>query len=263
MALAPTRGKELPFMVYAPSELILQVTSLLDAKAAGVHGRIHRLFADIGGKVLAGYLQTVGDDVELTCFLSISNVEKLEEVIDRAKSLKGVKEFKAFGPYKSIAVDDVHFPFTTRRGARMIVFSAVWYSRVLARLRDLFGSGADVILYEMGKKHGQEMAEAMLEMARGAGVDLKPSSLAELMLRYLQSCGWAAFKLSIVKEHPLEAAVQAEELFEALSKGPGCSLFRGELEGLFSTIYGVEVKVSEEVCRARGEAYCLFRITAK
>ncbi|RLE47211.1 MAG: hypothetical protein DRJ31_09190 [Candidatus Methanomethylicota archaeon] len=263
MILSPIRGKELPFIVCAPNKMILQLSTLLDSKKIGAHGRALKVFVERGAEILASYLQAVGENIELVCFLALSDVKNIEDLINQVKGLEGVKELEIYGPYPGITVDDAHFPFTVRRGARMIVFSAERYAQVLARLRELFGSGADLILYEMGKKHGEEMANALQKMAQEAGVDLKPAQLAELMFRYLQSCGWAKFKLNIVSEEPLQATIRAEDFFEALARSEGCNLFKGELTGIFSAIYKLDIKVEEEACKARGAEACVFKVTSR
>ena len=261
------RGKELPFLVLAPGRRILQFSVLHDAPALIFYREVVGFLEKHGAKLLGGYTQLVEGKLEHTYFVDITEAsEGFEETVRHLSGLPKVLDFKVLGICEGVAVDDTHFPLTSRRGKRMIVFSAEIFSQALGRLYELFGSGAAIIFQEMGMKHGQEMTLALKTMAEEANLTLQPNQLAELMLRYLQSCGWAIFRLKMVKEKPLDAEVEAQELFEPLalhekSAKLGCNLFKGELAGIFSTAYRKKVKVEETSCKAKGASACIFKIT--
>ena len=267
LVLGVVRGKELPFLVLAPGRRILQFSVLHEVPAPEFYGEVVGFLERHGAKLLGGYTQLVEGKLEHTYFIDVTEgVRDLEETIQHLSRLPKVLKFKVFSVSEGIAVDDAHFPLTSRRGRRMIVFSAEIFSQALAKLYELFSSGAALILYEVGQKHGQEMASALKTMAEEAGVLLKPAQLIDLTLRYLQSCGWAIFHLKIASEAPLEAEVQAEELFEPMArfgKGFGCDLFRGELAGIFNTAYDKKVKVQEIACVAKGAPICTFKIAER
>ena len=77
MILSPIRGKELPFIICAPNKMILQLSMLLDSKKMGVHGKILNILMERGTEVLASYLQAVGENMELVCFLALRDVKNV------------------------------------------------------------------------------------------------------------------------------------------------------------------------------------------
>jgi len=227
--LSVVRGKELPFLVLAPGRRILQFSVLHETPASTFYREVVGFLEKHGGRLLGGYTQLVEGGL---------NIPTLWMLRKRLKSLR-----KLFN-----------------------IFSAEIFSQVLDRLYELLSSGAALILQEMGKKHGEEMTLALKTMAEEANLTLQPIGLVELMLRYLQSCGWAVFRLRVVKEEPLDVEVEAQELFEPLalhgkSAEFGCNLFKGELIGIFSAAYGKKVKVEETSCKAKGASACIFKIT--
>ena len=265
--MSVVRGKELPFLVLAPGRRILQFSVLHETPASTFYREVVGFLEKHGGRLLGGYTQLVEGRLEHTYFVDVTEFSReFEETVQHLSRLPKVLDFRVLGVCESVAVDDAHFPLTSCRGKRMIIFSAEIFSQVLDRLYELLSSGAALILQEMGKKHGEEMTLALKTMAEEANLTLQPIGLVELMLRYLQSCGWAVFRLRVVKEEPLDVEVEAQELFEPLalhekSAEFGCNLFKGELIGIFSAAYGKKVKVEETSCKAKGASACIFKIT--
>ncbi len=144
----------------------------------------------------------------------------------------------------------------THGEARLVVFTLREVHSLFSMLREL-GAGGEAIMYHMGLRAGEALAESLsrcFESGRRA---------LEYLLLYHESLGHGRFELERYVDRAY-CRVVVRELMECLGVGserPNSQLFRGLLAGFLSKIWGEKVRVVESKCIARGDPYCEFEAT--
>ena len=264
------RGKEFPFLILAPGRKLMMISILYRDAGVRFHEHLSKVASKHNLRAVSVFKQVLKEGSEWTLFLDVTETENPEEVVKDFQRLPGILDIYASKPEVGILADTFHFPLTSRKGVRMIIFSAEMFSRTLGELYKTFGSGARFIIYRTGFTYGYELGEYFRNLLEGLmEKPPPPAKIIEFFLHYNMSAGWQIPEEIDIKEKDgkIEAVVRIRELFEASARKHfkfdevGCDLFRGLLAGLFSSLYGGEFKASEVKCEARGDEYCEFQIT--
>jgi len=184
--------------------------------------------------------------VRATIFLDLTHsISSKEKIITGLLSLPGVQE-----------VELLEFPITHGE-ARLVAFTLGEIQDLFDMLRNL-GTGGKAMLFNMGFKAGQDLADRVVEFFESGKRAL------EYMLLYHESLGHGKFEI-LKYIDGVECRVRADELSECVgvkSNEPNSHLFRGLLSGFMTKLWKEEVLVKEVKCVAKGDEYCEFRIKA-
>jgi len=161
--------------------------------------------------------------------------------------------------FGDLIIDDLHFPMVVL-GKRSLILQVETFDDMFKRLYEAFGSGASVILYEMGVSAGENKARNVIKDYGVSGVEAASIILAERVAH-----GWGIPKLLEFDEQKPKAKVKVKDLFECVSlKGRSeearSHFFRGYLTGVFSVIFNKKVTTTEVECIAKGDPSCSFLI---
>jgi predicted hydrocarbon binding protein len=131
---------------------------------------------------------------------------------------------------------------------------------MLSAIREEFGSGGNVILYEEGRAYGNDVG---VNYSNTLGLEFTRSNLPEVLSLY-QALGW--FKLESVRQNKPEKSltIRASACFEcdgSKSDGPYSHFVRGHLGGAMTAILGEEMTCEETKCLAAGGQVCEFLIS--
>ncbi|MGQ9479660.1 MAG: V4R domain-containing protein [Thermoproteota archaeon] len=192
----------------------------------------------------------------------IADISKSNEDADSiAKSLQNLDGFveASFSDnvLNGLIIDRLFFPLLVG-GERSFTLRVESFGAILKRLYEKFGTGAAVILYEMGISLGESKIKGVLSRY---GVD-KQTAL-KIVLAERSAKGWCMAELEDFNSR--EAVVVVRELFECMlfrngQNKPVSQFFRGYLAGLFQYVYGKEVSITETRCIAKGDDACTFTI---
>jgi len=267
------RAKEFPFLVAASGRRLLMVSILYKEENSKSCLRMAELFAKYNLRILSLFKQELTEGSEWTFFLDVTETSGLEEWLEAMRKLPGVVDFYVSKPEENMLTDVFHFPLTSRKGVRMVIFSAEMLSRTLGELYKVFGTGAQFITYRIGFDYGIDLGNHFRTLFfEVAGETPPPSQIIDFFLRYNMSAGWQIIQEFKVSEEKgkIKALVRTKELFEASARKKGayasqgekagCDLFRGMLAGLFTSLYGKEFRVWEVKCEGKGDPYCEFSI---
>jgi len=216
---------------------------------------------------LSGFYDTdiEKNEVSIGFFIDLSKIsmkgEGPEKIVEELKKIDGILELKfSQRTFKDgLIIDELFFPLMVG-GERSFTLRVESFGAILKRLYEKFGTGAAVILYEMGMSLGESKVEGIVKKYK---VDKKTA--LEIILAERSAKGWC---IAEVKElNGRRAIIVARELFECLPfKGRQeravSQLFRGYLAGIFQKLYGKSFTVSEVECIAKGDDVCRFLVEA-
>lgn len=145
--------------------------------------------------------------------------------------------------------------------ARVFLVSARSWGIIQQNLFLTFSSGATVVLQEMGRAYGADLAKEGKRWSPHAPDALKAlQSLAGVS-------GWGTVTLrgDPIYESGLtitfDGCVFCSELPPAKTGDGVCHFLRGVVGGLTDGLYGGTHEVKETTCAARGGGRCTFRVT--
>lgn len=156
-----------------------------------------------------------------------------------------------------IVVDKYHYPLNFNSGEQAMTFRREDVVDMFSKIRKIFGSGANLVIYEMGVASGESDAKALHE---AVGRDLVKDNLLDLVYMYAAE-GWGLPEVIDFSLEPLRATIRFRDSFEcgyAKSPVPNSLYLRGHLVGLTKVIFGKKTKVVETKCAAMGDPYCEF-----
>jgi len=208
-----------------------------------------KLLSEHGIRLLSCIVQSHPDRhrVHATLFLDLTESDlATADLLSRLRHIPHIKKIELL---------DVPL---THGEARLIVFTLEDMYRLFGMLREL-GSGGLAIMYHMGYKAGEALAQKLATY-----FDSSRRAL-EYMLLYYESLGHGRFKLESYIDKTY-CRVVVRELLECLgvrNEKPNSQVFRGMLAGFLSKLWGKEVEVREIKCLALGDPYCEFEVRAK
>jgi predicted hydrocarbon binding protein len=158
---------------------------------------------------------------------------------------------------EGVVVDSNHYPLRFSSGQQAMTFRRENVVDMFNRIRRIFGSGANLIIYEMGVAAGESDGVALVE---SVGPGVVSSRLLDLIYLYAAE-GWGMPEVVDVSIEPLRATIRFKDSFEcaytksAFSNG---HYLRGHLVGLCESLFHKRVKVEETKCISKGDGYCEF-----
>ncbi|MBO3769542.1 MAG: V4R domain-containing protein [Thermoproteota archaeon] len=188
--------------------------------------------------------------------ISASEIRTVEDLRNLLKNIEGVLEINTSEQtFDGLIIDTLHFPLQVA-GERSFTFRVETFGGILKRLYDKFGTGAAVILYEMGVAAGESKAKSMMKKHRLDKLKMLKLTMAERAAK-----GWCIAEVTEFTSKNVTLVVK--ELFECLpfkdkQENAVSQFFRGYLAGLLRQLFNKDVAVTEVECVAKGDATCKF-----
>ncbi|MEM3026825.1 MAG: V4R domain-containing protein [Thermoproteota archaeon] len=233
-------------------------------KTPGVFTNVVKTLYERRVKLFSGFhtVSREGDTVLIGAFIDISNSDaQAKDIVKDLESIEGVLEvnFSEKG-FNGLMIDNLHFPLLVS-GERSFTFRVETFGRIVESLYEKFGTGAAVVLYQMGVSAGEDKVRNVLNKHRMSKLDVLKLILAERTAK-----GWCMAE--VVDFNSEGATLIVRELFECLpfkgKKGEAFSqFFRGYLAGVFEHVLNTSVSVVEAECIAKGDPTCKFIIQAR
>ncbi|MDW8034372.1 MAG: V4R domain-containing protein [Nitrososphaerota archaeon] len=200
------------------------------------------------------------DEVYIGFFVDMKDTKDItpEKVVEEFKKINGVLEVKfSQKMFGDLIIDELFFPLFVG-GERSFTLRVESFGAILKRLYEKFGTGAAVILYEMGVSLGESKVEGLIKKYK---VD-KQTAL-KIILAERAAKGWGIAEAEEVNSK--KSVIVVRELFECLpfknkQEKSVSQLFRGYLTGIFQKLYGKSFTVSEVECIAKGDDVCRFLV---
>ena len=147
-------------------------------------------------------------------------------------------------------------------GHRIVIFDQLALGEMLERIRTLFSSGADVIIYEQGLSYGKGLAER-LSLTLGRDFVVRNYDYA---LKLISATGWGRANVESASEDLKTVVVRVERSFEGedrKSEHPTSIFVRGFISGMFESLTERQHDCKEVECVSRGDPICKFVIHAR
>ena len=151
-----------------------------------------------------------------------------------------------------------------RQGVRALILSSSVWRQIEDRLYTDFGSGASVILFDMGRSSGAAIANETVwsDLKRSSG---RPDPFRiQHLIRNAATSGWGKMTVSGLEGDRFKVNVLKCVFCSGRSEGKDevsqCYFLKGVITGVAETVYGVPTKVTETHC---SKEYCEFDISMK
>jgi len=254
--------KDLLYSVYSPGRRLVEYVVELK-NVPGAIAKVSNHLAEGGINILSGFHTAYpGKEAGIWGFfvdLTEAEVEP-EEVAKQIGELDIVLDVRfSKAIFNGLIIDDLHFPVVIL-GERSATLKVKTFGDMFGRLYETFGSGAAVILHEMGVSAGEKEAKSVVEKY---GVDRLRA--LQIILAERVAKGWGIPNIAEFDKKRLEATIKVQDLFECLPfkgkhKESRSHFFRGYLTGVFNQLFHKETLTTEVECVAKGDTKCIFTI---
>ncbi|MDG7012821.1 MAG: hypothetical protein JRN46_01170 [Nitrososphaerota archaeon] len=214
--------------------------------------------------IVSGFVSSPGEDGYGRCSFFVQATEGRPSAAALAKMLEGSKYARAVEvaeAHKGLITDGMNFPLAWNSGDRGIMLRTHFFSVMEEGIRDILGTGGDVLLYQLGYHHGAPTWRDLL-----SGYHVEDAEDLQVALGYYNATGWGRPEVVSFDLEGKKSAVEIWDNFECLSKPAklpaGSNFFRGHLAGMFESVYNARVKVVETKCVSTGSDRCEFAVTA-
>ena len=247
--------KDVMVYEYDPEKRFFHVVISLKNKP-GALAEAARLMAGAGLNVLSSFTSagSKGERGYWSLFAE-SGGKSSEEVSELLRSSGFVEEVAVKEDKEGFVVEGAHFPLAWNTGERALLLMTGTVARMGRKMRETFGTGAEVIFFGEGRALGESAAKRLAKVL--------PAGFAERnieeVLRIYSAIGW--FRVLGVSRSEEEVRVRAGESFEcseAKTGRPNSVFIRGNIASFVGTLLGKEMNCEEVRCVAAGDDYCEF-----
>jgi predicted hydrocarbon binding protein len=201
-----------------------------------------------------------GDDWSIFLQDGVTGVKK-EEIRRELLSVEGMAYVRVNEDADGLALDLFHFPLRDPGGERAYVISAESLGAVFDKMRELFGTGGEVVIFEEGETVGAKEVEELTKMVgRDNIVPLLPN-----LPFLLQVTGVGRPEIVSMDLERLDVVFRIYDCVECehrISSVPYSRWIKGMLVGFMSTLFERPCRAEETKCIAMGDRYCEFIIHA-
>lgn len=159
---------------------------------------------------------------------------------------------------EGFATDSYHFPIMAWGDRAIIMGRSIIYS-CFEGIKEVFGPGTNVMLFQQGDKVGREMVK---RVGKFGGV--KKRKALEMGLSIGQSFGWFRYEIVEWDEEKPFFVIRFYDNFEcSMVKGkkePNSQFIRGIASGSLSELFEEKLLARETKCISKGDDYCEFEI---
>lgn len=254
--------RDLVLGVYSPGSILAEFMVRLK-NVPGAIASVSKILSDLNLNILSGhhFAGPREDEGLWIFFVDLTGRENnLEMIASRLKESEVVLDVKfSREQLEGIILDSFLFPLIVL-DERSIIFRVETFANMFKRLYRAFGSGAPVLLYEMGLSAGMNKIENIEKKYGLSGLTALKIALAERIPK-----GWGVPRIEEYNERDLQATITVEELFECLpfkraEKNATSHFFRGYLVGLFTKAFNRQFQAREVECISKGDTHCRFTI---
>ncbi len=257
--------RELDLWRYAPGRSLAHV-AVQTTSAGQCMANLGKSLSKIHANVISASMLPAGTagEVSWSLFLDITGTgQTVKAMRERFLALPGVTAVSVAASEDGLVVHSQRFPLQLG-GRRAVIIKADALNDMLDRLTEVFGSGAAVIVDQMGEAMGRSAARYVL---KELGKKFSSDHLEALIGTY-GSLGYAAVELEPGKSVDLHVVLHAKELFECEANAGRrvrrrSVFFRAHVRGFVTGVLGLEAEVEEVQCIAEGADECAFRIALK
>jgi predicted hydrocarbon binding protein len=252
-------SKEILGYLYDPEKKYFHVVVELKNEK-GALANLCATFAEANVNLLNGFI-SVSPEGKSGIFSTFAEAESpsvtaadIQGVVDSCKFTKRsiIKEST-----NGLLVDTFHFPLRMTPGSDSILMSVNVLSHMFKELRESFGSGGSVILYNEGLAVGKSWMES-ISLPTGRKNALK--HLNELFQIY-HACGWGMIEVTTSSSDLNDARIRVWNSFECSGHSavrPYSQFLRGMINGSCRAISDITTQCDEMKCIAVGDRYCEF-----
>lgn len=146
---------------------------------------------------------------------------------------------------------------------RAIIMRYPLYKGLICGVRERFGSAVEAFLYYNGFEMGVNSAKQHMEMAEKIGLTDPIEIFKGIRTPIVISVGHGLQEIEKLTANPPYALIRIYNSFECECAGkksdkPFSHLIRGIIASNLTTLFGVNMKVEEVKCIAKGDPYCAF-----
>jgi predicted hydrocarbon binding protein len=226
----------------------------------GALGAVSDALAKSRLNVLSCDLFNDRDKLGTCCFFvePLSDEISLEETKSMLETIPFVEGSMATESFGGLIVDSIRFPFKYTTGDRAMILRSEVMRHMTETIIQKFGSGGEVILYELGKAAGQKDGKDLVAIM---GVDNVVKQMHQLSRLY-SALGWGLSTLKSQEPNHTKYVVQIKDSFEVwpgrAETNHSCTFIRGHISGFLTEIFGSEYRTIEMTCQSRGDSCCEF-----
>jgi len=254
--------RDLVLGVYSPGRKLAEFLVKL-RNVPGALASVSRVLSELNLNILSGHHFASPREEEglWIFFVDLTGKELSEEdVASRLREAELVLDVKfSREALNGVIIDTFLFPLIVLE-ERSIIFRVETFANMFKRLYRAFGSGAPVLLYEMGLSAGLNKIENLGKKYRVDGFSAIKIALAERIPK-----GWGIPIIDEFDKESLQASITVYELFECLpfkdaERKTTSHFFRGYLTGLFTKAFDKQFQTKETECISKGDPHCRFII---
>lgn len=254
--------RDLVLGVYSPGSKVAEFLLRL-RNVPGALASVSRILSELDLNILSGHHFAGPREEEglWVFFVDLTGKDlSLEDIASRLKESEIVLEVKFSSEMvEGVIIDRFLFPLIVLE-ERSIIFRIETFANMFKRLYNAFGSGAPVLLYEMGLSAGLNKIENIMKKYNVNGFSAIKIALAERIPK-----GWGIPRIDEFNKETLQATITVEELFECLpfkntEKKATSHFFRGYITGLFTKAFDKQFQTKEPECISKGDNHCRFTV---
>jgi predicted hydrocarbon binding protein len=144
-------------------------------------------------------------------------------------------------------------------GEDWVLFSGEAIRRVYAQEVMMLGTGAFVIWYNVGRAIGLVEGQKFAGMVETTGIN----DLAQNLGRTYNHLGWGVIEIGEIdlRSNEITITMRNSPMVRGVSnKEPQCWYVRGFMEGMVSSLLGVDATAFEVTCEAVNRSHCEFKV---
>ena len=200
-----------------------------------------------------------------TSFIFAGSAEALKD----GASPDSLKRLASKSPYvletfvregrEGLILDSFHSGIESPSGERYLLLAAPALANMFHGIKSIFGSGAELVLYEEGHKYGLQRGKSYVSIM---GQEKTLTMLDDYSFAY-SALGFGVATLLDVGPGELYR-VAVEHCFECEEPAGGnssCPFMRGLVAGVGTVVFDTKVQSSETKCIGRGDTHCEFVLT--
>jgi predicted hydrocarbon binding protein len=197
-------------------------------------------------------------------FLDVTNCDiSLEELAEEIERLKAVKEVKAFQQQAEGFIADTVSNMLLAGGERAIIMRRVLCESFIRGIREQFGSAGEAFLYYNGLEMGKNAAKRHVEIGNKIGLTDPTQICRRMGATIFTATGFGRMEIEKLTLNPPRAIAHVYNSFECQlapenHKKPYSHFIRGMIAGYLTTVLGINMKVEETKCTAKGDPNCTF-----
>ncbi|MDG6901931.1 MAG: hypothetical protein JRM80_08215 [Nitrososphaerota archaeon] len=253
----------IPIFIFAPSRNVFRITSV----HKNVPGSLLELLTEISKSklnILSVTTSAIPDaeSATLTLVVEASPDVTLRDVKSKLRPSALVPSIEVEPAHSGLVVEDGHFPIIMSGGERLLLMRADLFVPMTASLKKTFGTGGDVILYQMGYSYGETAMQKFIALM---GRDYVQENFRELGKVYT-ALGWCKPTLTKLSPEQGEVEVEMEDSFECSGQRSmvrGSQFLRGHMTAVMDVAWRKEFSSEETECISRGDGRCKFEFRAK